>query len=352
MNTPLGALSMRGLLFNVVGALLVLAGIGLVAVTARGQSNYRAAAGRHGGEVIDLGANATPQPAQHGYMARVVGTPRVVEAPRDPEFNLRADTPVLMRHVEMFQWREIRIGDDVHYELDWEERSIDSGGFREPSGHANPGNFPISGKQFDAGLVQVGGFRLSPPLLHAMSGSVRVMPDLKSLPANLAASFSQSGGYLTTSVRPDDPRLGDLRVSWDEVPLQQSTIVARIDGDRLVPASDAADGKGYELEVGDVPLLDMFPDLPVPPDSVPVRQVLAVLLAALGALVLFAVDGGRRDPLLALAVGCLVVGAVASVMWLGSDMRLAGGWLLLTLLGMAVAIWRLRHGHRAAPRID
>ena len=73
------------LVLNILGALLVLAGIGLVALNASSLIRYRDAAHRHGGEVIELGANALPQAGQHGYMARVVGMPRVVEAPHDLE---------------------------------------------------------------------------------------------------------------------------------------------------------------------------------------------------------------------------------------------------------------------------
>ncbi len=343
------AVSLRGLACNIAGALLMLAGVVLVATTARGLSNYRAAVNRHGGEIIELGANAQPQPGQHGFMARLVGTPAVVEAPHDPEFNQRAETPVLVRQVEMFQWREVRIGDDVHYEQDWVDRPLDAGRFRQPAGHANPGGFPISGKPFDSGLVQVGGFKLSPPLFHALPGSVQITPNMKSLPANLAASFSQYNDYLVTSAHPEDPRLGDLRVSWTGIPLQQTTIVARIDGDRLVPAADATDGNGYDVEAGDVPLLNLFPDLPVPPESVLSRQVLSVLLAALGAFLLLAVNGVRRSILLALAVGCLAVGAVASMMWLGNDKRMTFGWLGITVLGAAMVVWRLRHPQHRPP---
>lgn len=337
-------LSMHGLLLNIAGALLVLAGIGLVAMTARGLLNYRAAASRHGGEMIDLDANAQPQAGQHGYMARIVGTPNVVEAPHDPEFNQQANTPVLVRRVEMFQWREIRIGDSVHYELDWVDRPLDSSHFEDPRGHANPVNFPISGKQFDASLVQLGGFKLGPVMLHALPGSEQIAPDPKSLPENLAASFTLYQDYLVTSAHPGDPRLGDLRVSWDEVPLQQLTIVGRISGDRIVAAAEAADGKGYDVQLGDVPLLDMFPDLPVPPEFVLSRQILAVLLAALGAFLLLLAQRDQRDVLLALGLGAMVVGAVASMLWLGGDTRMLCGWLAVTLLGLGIAIWRLRRG--------
>ncbi|WP_158882053.1 TMEM43 family protein [Rhodanobacter sp. L36] len=342
------ATSMPGVIGQIAGALLVLAGVGLAAMTARGLSNYHAAVGRHGGDLIELGADASPQPGQHGYMARIVGTPSVVETPHDQEFSQHADTPLLTRHVEMFQWREIRIGDDVHYELDWEDHPIDTSRFRQPGGHANPGSFPIAGKQFEAGLVQIGGFKLSSNLLHALPGSERIAPDPKSLPANLAASFSEYDGYLVTSAHPQDPRLGDLRVSWDGVPLQPVTVVARIDGDRLVPAIDAADGKGYDVEVGDVSLLDEFPDLPIPPESVLIREIISVLLAAAGAFLLIRLNSSRRDALLALAIGSMAVGAVTSVMYLGSDGHMAGIWLLIALLGIGVAIWRLRR-HPSTP---
>ena len=337
--------SLRGMAVHVFGALLMFAAVGLVAITARSQFNFRAIAARHGGETLELGGNAQPQPGQHGSMARIVGTPTVVEAPHDPEFNLRVNAPILMRHVEMFQWREVRIGRSVHYEQDWVDHPVDANHFEQPAGHANPGAFPLSSQKFVAGLVQIGGFKLSPPLLHALPGSAAVAPDLQALPQNLAASFSRYQDYLVTSAQPAYPQLGDVRVSWDEVPLQQVTVVARIDGDWLVPATDASDGKGYHVDIGDVSLYDMFPDLPLPPQFVLVKQILAVLLAALGAFLLISTHR-HRDGLLALALGALAVGAVAAVLSVGNDNTAMAGWLALALLGIGLAVWRLRQFRR------
>jgi hypothetical protein len=334
-------MSLRKLAFDAIGALLVFAGIGLVAMTARGVLNYRAAEARHGGEVINLGQAASPQAGQHGYMARIVGTPRVVEPPHDPDFNQRGDSPLLTRHVEMFQWREIRIGDSVHYELDWVDRPLDASQYRAPAGHQNPGAFPIQTKEFDAGLVQLNGFRLAPKLVRALPGSAQLEPDATQLPANLAASFSLHQGHLLTSAHPGDPRLGDLRVSWEEVPLQQMTIIARIDGDQLTPALDAPDGKGYDVEIGDVSMQDIFPDMPVAPTFVTGGRLLAILLATLGAGLLLA-DHQRRDPLLALALGLLVVGTVAAVLWVGKDTSAMLSWLIVAVAGLLLAGWRLQ----------
>lgn len=339
------------LLASIIGALLVLAGVGLEALNASSLIAYREASSRHGGEVIELGSDAQPQAGQHGYMARVVGTPRVVEAPHDPVFNQSSSTPVLVRRVEMFQWHEINIGGSVHYELDWVDHPVDASHFKDPHGHGNPGAFPINGKKFDAGLVQMGGFKLGSELVHALPGSNVITPDAAALPENLAASFSRYKDYLVTSAHPGDPRLGDLRVSWIEVPLQQMTIVARLDGAQLDAAADAGDGKGYQVQVGDVPLLDLFPDLPVPPKFVMFWRILGVLLASLGAFVLLPAQRRRSTPLLAIGLGAIGVGSVASIVWLrGADAAALGGWLVVALIGVALSVWCLRRRSGSADR--
>ncbi|WP_243039268.1 TMEM43 family protein [Dyella sedimenti] len=327
---------------RVLGALLLLGGAGLVAMTEQGLLDHRHAADRHGGQILDLG-DAGPSAGQHGYLVRVAGRVNVVEAPYDPEFGQRAQAPVLIRHVAMFQWREIRLGGDVHYEQDWVERPVDSRHFEHPAGHANPESFPIQGKQFDAGRVRVGGYTLSPTLLHALPGSEVLQPDMKSLPSNLAASFSLYDHYLTTSSHPDQPRLGDLRVSWETVPAQEVTVFAQINGDQLVPAAHATDGKGYDVQVGDRSLADVVPDVPQAPSFVWLRRVVALLLAMSGALLLLPErHRTHHDLLLAAGAGALLVGAVACALWLGTDMAAGGAWFGVALAGMALAVWRIR----------
>ncbi|SFR87228.1 Protein of unknown function [Dyella sp. OK004] len=335
-------MNLRQLAFGVAGSLLLLAGIGLVATTEQGVIQHRVAAERHGGQVLDLDPGSSPQAGQHGYMLRVSSPVDVVEEPFDADFNLRVKTPVLIRHVEMFQWREVRVGDDVHYEQDWVDRPVDASRFARPAGHANPGPFPIQGKQFDAGLAKVGGFALSPVLMHALPGGELIEPQIKTLPSNLAASFSPHGNYLTTSASPEHPRLGDLRVSWEALPVQQVTVFARLDGQQLVPASDAADGKGYDVQVGDRRLVDVLPDVPEPPMLATPRRVLAVLLAVMGALLLLRDRmAGRRVALIALGAGLLLIGAVGGGMWVGEDLQVAAFWFVFAVLGLALVVWRL-----------
>lgn len=343
-------MSARQWLAGLAGAVLVLAGLGLVAMTEQAAIEHLVAAERHGGQVLDVHGDARPELGKDRYMVRVSGKLNVVDAPLDPEFNQRVATPVLVRHVEMFQWREVRVAGDVHYEQDWVDRPLDASRFEKPAGHANPGAFPIQGKQFDAGLVKIGGYALAPALLHALPGGDLIGPDLKTLPANLAASFSSFGDYLVTSANPAHPRLGDLRVSWEAVPVQVLTVFARPQGDLLVPASDAADGKGYDVQVGDRRLIDVLPDVPEPPVFAVARRVLAVLLASLGVfLLLRSRMSDHHAPLIALGGGVLLAGAVAGVMWLGKDLQASAYWFVLAVAGLAVVVWRLHaravHSH-------
>lgn len=334
---------MQQWLRRILGAILLLGAVGLVAMTEQGILEHRRASDRHGGQILDLGASGGPEPGQHGYLVRVSGTPRVVEAPYDPEFGQRASAPVLIRHVEMFQWREIRVGSDVHYELDWVDRPVDASRFEHPFGHANPERFPIQGKQFDAGQVRVGGYTLSPTVLHALPGSQSLTPDPKSLPPNLAASFTANGDYLTTSAKPEQPRLGDLRVSWEVVPVQEITVFAQIDGDQLVPAVHAVDGKGFDVQTGDRSLTDVAPDVPASPSFVWLRRLASLLLGVFGALMLVPErTHGRHGLVLAMGAGALLVGAVACVMWLGTDLAVGGAWFAVALAGLALSVWRIR----------
>ena len=333
---------MRTQMLQAIGVLLMFAGIALTAITAHSMVNYRMIASRHGGETMDLGGDAILQAGQHGHMVRVVATPGVIEPPTDPDFNLRVTTPVLIRHVEMFQWREVHVGTDVSYEMDWVDRPLDAEHFMHPAGHANPARFPLAAKEFDALRVQMGDFNLAPELVHALPGLAPVEPNIKALPSNLAASFSANGSYLTTSAQPGSPRLGDVRVSWEQVPLRQMTIIARVDSDRLVAAADVPDGKRYDVQIGDVALIDMLPDLPSPTDYVFARYIVALLLAAIGAFVLLVARKRRHDPLLALGLGAFAVGAVSTVLWLGNDAAVVVGWLLLTVAGIALSVGRLR----------
>lgn len=329
---------------RLAGTALLLVGLGLIAWNERRVMDYGSALARHGGTpVLDLGGNGRPSAGQYGALTRVSGMPQIIDAPHDAEFNVRADSPVLIRHVEMYQWREITVGGATHYEVDWVDRPIDASNFAKPAGHVNPGAFPIQGRQFEAGEVKLGNFKLSTPILRAFPGRVDVTPNEKALPANFAATFQRVGDALVTSAKPANPRLGDLRISWEAVPLQSMTVLARIDGDTLVPGTPVREGEqGFDVQVGDRSLLDVMPALPEPPGAVLSVRASAFVAAALGALLLAWGSRLRGDLLFAAGTGVVTVAAVAGAMWMAGDAMAASVWLLIAVLGAGLAIWRVQ----------
>ena len=337
---------------RVAALLLLVAALALLAATERGVRAHVAALDRHGGAVRDLGAAAEPSSRLYGYMVRVTGTPQVVELPLDADFGVQADTPVLIRHVAMFQWHELNVGYPL-YEQDWLNHAVDSATFSDPRGHANPGPLPIPPRRFVALRVRLDGFLLDTAIVDAIPGSVPLTPDFGRLPPNLAATFHVVGDALVSSADPRAPRLGDLRIRWREVPLQPLSVFARAEGDRLVPAQSATAGSGFVVQLGDRSLADLLPDVPDAPAWPWAQRLLALLLTVAVALLLTGPwPRLRRDPPFVLAAALAPLVALAGLEWLRLRPLLGVGLLLLAAAAAAAGWWRVRRIASAAVASD
>lgn len=339
---PPRLLAARKPLTLAAGVVLVLLGLWLALAGERGEQAWRATLARHGGAVVDLGHAMEPVDGLQGEMVRIVGTPRVVVSPYDADFNQQAATAVLTRHVAMFQWRELRLGDQLTYEQDWVDAPVDSSRFVQAREHINPGAFPIKRAHFASDSVQLGGYTLGKALVRALPGSEPVTVNAKAVPANLAATFSEHDNALVTSDVPGHPQVGDLRVSWSGVPTQEVTVIARVDGDHLLAVPDAADGQGYEVDVGDSSLLDMRPDMAAQPASPWLKRALALLLATLGAGLLWFGLRAQPDVPAALGGGLLAIGVGGTWAWLGAGWLAVTCWLVVGVLGAGLLVWRWR----------
>jgi len=342
---------LRGAWPSRLAALLLLAvALALLATVEHGVRAHVAALDRHGGAVRDLGSAAAPSSRLYGYMVRVTGTPQVVELPLDSDFGVQADTPVLIRHVAMFQWHEIHVGYPL-YEQDWVNHAVNSATFNDPRGHANPGPLPIPPRRFIAPRVRLDGFLLDPAIVDAIPGSVPLAPDFGRLPPNLAATFHVVADALVSSADPQAPRLGDLRIRWREVPLQPISVFARAEGDRLLPAQSAAAGSGFVVQLGDRSLADLLPDVPDTPAWPWTRRLLALLLAVVAMRLLIAAwPRLHRDPLFVLAAALAPLTALAGIEWLRLRTGLGVGLLLLAVAAAVLAGWRVRH-HATTPDV-
>lgn len=171
-------------------------------------------------------------PANEGRKIKVSGTLSAPAAARDAELGVSADAVVLLRNVEMYQWREQCAGDNCHYDEVWSSKPIDASKFRVAAGHDNP-RFPFSSARFSSGPIRLGAFAIDPELIIEQLTPEKHAVRVNELPANLAATFRESDGALVTGDDPAHPKPGALRVSYRVVAAGQATLNGVQHGQRL-----------------------------------------------------------------------------------------------------------------------
>lgn len=176
--------------------------------------------------VIDAGSN--------GRLVHLSGMLQPAAAARDPDFGVSGDTAVrLARTVTMYQWEEQKstqsqqsLGGSkttettYNYRKVWSEQPINSGGFKAQGGHQNP-PMPVHSATFDGSGVRLGAWQIDPPVLNKLTGfsplSVHSAPP---------SGYQASGDGFYRGQDPGQPAIGDLRVSFTEVPAQTVSVVA------------------------------------------------------------------------------------------------------------------------------
>jgi hypothetical protein len=179
----------------------------------------------------------------------------------------------LIRRVEMFQWTEEQESETkkklggaeektttYKYARAWADKPVDSSKFRERAGHANPQMIWRNRNQL-APKPMIGAFSV-PDALLASFGTERPLAANDSQVAVLQRKFNKpvqvADGVIYVAGDPAQPVVGDVRVTYAEVPLQEASVVARQSGNGLGPYITKAGGTVELIAPGRVPAADMF----------------------------------------------------------------------------------------------
>lgn len=206
------------------------------------------------GAVVTVAAG-TVDPANEGRLVHVSGDATSPAPLRDPVFG--AGGPGLLRlqrRVEMYQWRERKetetetsVGGKettrttYSYSRGWSDEPIDSSAFQRPEGHANP-SMPYRSQVQDARPAKLGAFTLGGSQLQQLNAFEPLAPaDGGPLPAGF-----RPDGEAVVRGDPANPAVGDLRITFQAVPAQALSVVARQTGGGLA-AYHAANGHVIEL---------------------------------------------------------------------------------------------------------
>jgi hypothetical protein len=179
----------------------------------------------------------------------------------------------LVRKVEMYQWKEeskqekrTNTGgsqDTVttySYVREWSDRRIDSSRFKQPGGHSNP-EMRYSGRDFVAPSATIGAFQLDTETLGQVSGGDRLPVDQAQLPAlrqRLGGNVQITDGLIYIGGDSGSPRIGDLKVSFEQVNAQQLSVVARQAGSGFGRYQTKAGDQLLIVHKGVVPAAQLF----------------------------------------------------------------------------------------------
>ena len=357
-----------GLLLVVVAIVVIFWNEGRAIATARSLAEGA-------GAVVSVDASAV-DPANEGKLVHIAG-PANASAPLvDPQFQVKASALTLLRHVEMYQWRQDEHS-ETHNKLGggqetvttysyarvWKDSRNDSGAFRHPEGHANP-EMAFTARTFVAADAKLGAFSLPSDLLGKLGGTTPLDVD----PAALAASSGQNrprqifDGAIYVGADPAAPKIGDLKISYHLAPDGPVSAIGRQAGASLGSYQTRAGDPLYMIDAGQLTAAQMFKQAEsenaILTWAVRVGALVAMWigfalvlgpLSALAAVIppLASVVGfgaGLASLVLTLAVGPLTI----AIAWFAARPLMAIAIIVAGFV-VAFAVSRLRGRRRAAP---
>jgi len=180
-------------------------------------------------------------PVHEGWTVAVSGKLTIGGPARDTQLGISADAVMLLRYVEMLQWREQCAGQQCDHKTVWSPQRIDSNKFREPEGHKNPERMPMTSARFSAQQVRLGKFLVDAAILgnYRLGAGLQAKPHAypvttAQLPSNLAISFRDFNDGLYAGNDPQNPAVGDVRVSYRIISASDVQMEGVQRGERLV----------------------------------------------------------------------------------------------------------------------
>ena len=214
------------------------------------------------GAVVEVSADVV-RPADEGRLVHLSGAAATNESLTDVELGPTAAGSLrLRRTVEMYQWKEesksetkkkLGGGEETTttytYSKAWSSSLIDSSKFQKPDGHTNPESLPVESETFTAEGIHVGKFELPESLTGLISNFVsRPVTKAEAQAAAKAHSTdieATTGGLLYVGANPQQPALGDLRITFQMAPsgpVSTSTSPARNERASSRPSSCMSSG--------------------------------------------------------------------------------------------------------------
>ncbi len=204
--------------------------------------------------VVDVPATEVSA-ANEGKLVHVTGDVDVGDGITDGDFGIASRALRLKRTVSIYQWQErqqsrtekkLGGGEETittyTYEKAWSESLNSSSGFKERAGHENPTQIAYESVTLDASDARVGAFMMQASQIAALDAFVPL--SIREVPADAewpdGAQLVQGDVYIGNS--PSNPKVGDLKVSYQTVSADTLSVVSGQSGDSFAPFETKAGG--------------------------------------------------------------------------------------------------------------
>ncbi len=208
-----------------------------------------------------------------GRLIHVTGMLSTAGPVSDPDFAIRARGVRLERHVEVYLWKEethsetrTKLGGGEErtttykYVRTWSDKPIDSDRFKEPRGHTNP-VMTYQSRDLLAAGTRLGAFAVPDSLLRGFGEAKRLAAtevQANALQIRVNKPVAVNDGVLYVGRDPSQPAIGDMRISFAEVPLQTASVVAAQAGSGFAPFPTHTGTTVELISTGTVPPKVMF----------------------------------------------------------------------------------------------
>jgi hypothetical protein len=255
-----------------IGLILVVVSVGVLFWNEGGA--IRTAQGlAEGAGIVRSAAADRVDSSNDGRLIHVTGILSTAGAVSDPDFAIRVQGVRLERRVEVYQWKEethsetrTKFGGGEErtttykYVRTWSDKPIDSDRFKEPRGHTNP-VMTYQSRDLLAAGTRLGAFAVPDSLLRGFGEAKRLAAtevQANALQIRVNKPVAVNDGVLYVGRDPSQPAIGDMRISFAEVPLQTASVVAAQAGSGFAPFPTHTGTTVELISAGTVPPKVMF----------------------------------------------------------------------------------------------
>src|SRR4029077_20913157 len=172
-----------------------------------------------------------------GELVHVTGETASGQTLTDPKFGVTSPGLRLNRNAQVYAWTEKESSSSstgvsgtkttkktYTYEKKWVGSLPKSSHFKQPEGHEIPTELKYESASFPADKVTLGSYTLDPDLVAKITDTKSVSLDENSIKLPEGAKLSGDKIYIGTD--PDNPAVGDLRITETVVPTGTLSVVA------------------------------------------------------------------------------------------------------------------------------